>query len=155
MKKYIFIIILLISCQPKNSPKLFVDNRLQTLFEEFYQEVKQETSEDKDILISCNNMGGDYELSFSNISVQDLNNRKKYMVYDYIERDIYIKEENFPKEILRFKKEGKFLYIKEEEDIPVIKDYIEMYVSVKNDTMRYRKINFKKIPYSEKWSIIE
>lgn len=155
MKKYIFIIILLISCQPKNSPKLFVDNRLQTLFEEFYQEVKQETSEDKDILISCNNMGGDYELSFSNISIQDLNNRKKYMVYDYIERDIYIKEENFPKEILRFKKEGKFLYIKEEEDIPIIKDYIEMYVFVKNDTMRYRKINLKKIPCSEKWSIIE
>lgn len=157
MKAYIiFILFILIQCNNKVE-KLFNDNRVEMLFLEFYNEVKNNNEyENNDILIYSNGSEQEYNLYFSNIDSNiDLSNNKVYLYYNYKGTNIYIDSYNFPTNILLLKGKNYMASIEDNDDLPIIKDYIELHIFMKNDTIRYKKINFDNTPYSDKWMLFK
>jgi len=154
MRKALFYLLIfgfINSCN-HNIDEIFINENLKSLFEEFCGEVSNNSYRDGNhIIISYYNVKNEgYCISFHNSD--SYNSDDHFAHFKYKGFHIYVSE-NVPKNLIKLDNYSENLQSSTEK--AKIKEYIEMYMCVEQDTTRIMKVNFKNNKYLNEWQIIE
>lgn len=157
MRKFIITIltcILMIGCSERVS-EIFKDKDVENLFIIYCNEViNSDIKESNNIFIYTNeNSCNPYNCSISFINTKSVNeNNKKYGKFSYKGLTIYV-DSKISKDILILDSYNSQLPKTTEEDF-FPQEFIEMWIYIEREKIRFKKINFKE-NYSNKWEEID
>lgn len=155
MRKTLFYLLIfgfLHSCS-QNIEEVFINENLKSLFKEFCDEVSESPYKDgNQIIITSDTLTSnkDYCIIFDNTN--DYISDDKFGYFRYKGFHIYVGE-NVPKNLIKLDNYSKSL--KSSTEKAKIKEYIEMYMCVEQDSTRVMRVNFQNDKYLNQWQIIE
>lgn len=151
----IFAFLLFYSCQ-ENLNEIFVDKRVQNIFEEFIEEAKTSSYKDGDkIFISVYSKlaENDWCMSFDNIKYYASDDN--FAKFKYKGFSVYVNE-NVPKSIIKFEKfnqSGNFS--PPQNFLPHPQEFLETYICFQSDSLNVKRVNFEKKEYFNIWKTIK
>lgn len=153
--KYCLIFIFLMSCD-KDIDKVFVDKRIEKLFVEFVDEAKNSPYKGGNkIFVSVYGEISDEQFCLSFENAKYYNSDEKYSKFNHQGFKVYVNE-NVPKSIVqlnKFDENAKFNL--PEGVIPSIREFLELWICVNQDSLKVKYINFENKEWSESWEMME
>ncbi len=141
MFKYLIFLLTLISCN-KNLDDVFKNEKAKSLFILFCNEVKEsDLKQSENIFIYADNPCPNYNCNITFINCPSLSDDETYGKFNYNGLTIYVAN-NIPRNILSLNDYSKKLP-QNKNGVKGPSEFIEMWLSIKKDSFKYRKINFR------------